>query len=132
MASLDHAGFSGYMLRARLPESSPRADGAVALVFDGNMRVLLHPAARGDLVLEAQIRVLPQAPSVADDALMDALIVAGNREPLDADCLVLSPEEDRLMLQQRVGAAASADEFEVALGKFLDSLTAWRAHFGVL
>lgn len=132
MANLNHAGFSGYMLRARLEPGAPRADGAAALVFDGNMRVLLHPAGHGDLVLEAQIRVLPTAATVADDALMNALTIAGNREPGDADCLTLSPEEDRLMLQQRVGAAASADEFENALGKFLDALTGWRAHFGVL
>jgi hypothetical protein len=132
MANLNHAGFSGYMLRERLSPGAPRADGAVALVFDGNMRVLLHPAGRGDLVLEAQIRVLPSAAAVTDDALMDAMTIAGNRAPADADCVVLSPEEDRLMLQQRIGAAVSADEFEIALGRFLDALTGWRAHFGVL
>jgi hypothetical protein len=132
MVNLNHAGFSGYMLRARLEPGAPRSDGATSLVFDGNMRVLLHPAARGDLVLEAQIRLLPTAAAAVDDALMDALTMAGNREPGDADCLVLSPEEDRLLLQQRIGAAASADEFEVALGRFLDALTGWRAHFGVL
>lgn len=132
MASLDHAGFAGYMLRARLDPGAPRADGATALVFDGNMRVLLHPVARGDLVLEAQVRTLPSSALLADDMLMDALAVAGRRDPLDADCLVLPPEQDRLLLQQRIGAAASADEFEISLGRFLDALTGWRAHFGVL
>ncbi|WP_395687948.1 CesT family type III secretion system chaperone [Caenimonas koreensis] len=132
MASLNHAGFAGYTLRARLDPGAPRADGSVALVFDGNMHVLLHPAGRGDIVLEAQVRALPLASLLADDAIMDALAVAGQRPPLDADYLVLSPDEDRLMLQHRIGAAASADEFEVALGRFLDSLTSWRAHFRVL
>ena len=132
MASLNHAGFAGYMLRARLGEGAARNDGAVALVFDGNMRVLLHPAGHGDLVLEAQLRPLAATPAQSDYVLMDALEVAGNRPPKEADYLVLSPEQDRLLLQQRIGAAASADEFEVALGRFLDSLTGWRAHFGVL
>jgi hypothetical protein len=132
MASLNHAGFSGYALRARLNPAAPRADGAVALVFDGSMRVLLHPAGHGDLVLEAQLRLLPESLALADEMLMDALAVAARRAPGHADYLVLSPEQDRLMLQQRIGAAASADEFEIALGRFLDSLTSWRAHFGVL
>jgi hypothetical protein len=132
MSELKHAGLAGYLLRARLNAGAPREDGAVALVFDGNMRVLLHPAPRGDLVLQAQLRVLPTVPALADDVLLDALALAGRREPLDADYLVLSPEQDRLLLQQRVGADASADEFEKALGRFLDALTAWRAHFGVL
>jgi hypothetical protein len=132
MADLDHAGFAGYLLRARLEPGPPLADGAVALVFDGNMRVLLHPAARGDIVLEAQLCALPAAASSADDMLADALALAGRRDPVDADCLVLGAGGDRLMLQQRVGAAASADEFELALGRFLNALTAWRAHFGVL
>lgn len=132
MASLNHAGFSGYALRTRLGEGAPRNDGAVTLVFDGNMRVLLHPASRGDLVLEAQLRMLPAIASQADHMLAGALDIAGRRPATDADCLVLPQEQDRLLLQQRIGAAASADEFEIALGHFLDSLTAWRAHFGVL
>jgi hypothetical protein len=132
MASLNHAGFSGYMLRARLDPGTPRADGAVALVFDGNMRVLLHPAGSGDLVLEAQLRTLPASTLLADEVLKDALAVAGRRGPEDADYLVLSPDQDRLLLQQCIGAAASADDFEIALGRFLDSLTGWRAHLGVL
>jgi hypothetical protein len=132
MSSLNHAGFSGYLLRARLEPGAARADGSVALVFDGNMRVVLHPAARGDLVLEAQLRALPTSSGMADDMMMDALVVAGHREPDDADYLVLSPEQDCLMLQQRVGADASADEFEDALGRFLNALAGWRAHFGVL
>jgi hypothetical protein len=127
-----HAGFSGYMLRARLNPGAPREDGAVALVFDGNMRVLLHPAGRGDLVLEAQVRELPTGARQADDLLLDALRVAGERPAADADYLVLPAGQDRLLLQQRIAAAASADEFEIALGRFLDALTGWRAHFGVL
>jgi hypothetical protein len=132
MSSLDHAGFGGYLLRTRLEPGPARDDGSVALVFDGNMRVVLHPATRGDLVLEAQVRALPTSAHLVDEMLMDALTVAGRRPPLHSDCLALAPEQDRLMLQQRVGAAASADEFEITLGRFLDALTSWRAHFGVL
>ena len=75
---------------------------------------------------------LPPAARPADDLLADALVLAGNRPPADADYLVLAPEQDRLMLQQRIAADASADEFESGLGRFLDALTSWRAHFGVL
>jgi hypothetical protein len=132
MSSLDHAGFSGYLLRARIEAGSPRPDGSVALVFDGNMRVVLHPAGRGDIVLEAQLRLLPTPGARADEVLADALAMAAQREPHEADCLVLAPEEDRLLLQQRVGADASDDEFETSLGHFLNALTGWRAHFGVL
>ncbi|WP_048439648.1 CesT family type III secretion system chaperone [Caenimonas sp. SL110] len=132
MASTNHAGFAGYLLRARLDPGPARSDGAVALVFDGNMRVLLHPGPRGDLVLEAQLRELPTSQAMADDMLLNALSAAAGRDPLFAEYLVLSPEQDRLLLQQRVGASASADEFESALGKFLDALTTWRAFFGVL
>jgi hypothetical protein len=132
MSRLRHAGFNGFMLRSRLDPGAPRSDGAVALVFDRNVRVLLHPAGRGDIVAEAQLRTLPPTPSLADNVLADALAVAGQRAPVDADYLVLSPEQDRLMLQQRIGADVSADEFETALGRFLDAITGWRAHFGVL
>jgi hypothetical protein len=132
MSSHAHAGFAGYMLRARLAPGEPLDDGAIPLVFDGNMRVVLHPAGRGDLVVEAQVRELPASAQLADDALMNALTVAGRRAPTDPDCLVLAPEQNRLMLQQRIPAAASADEFEQALGSFLNALTGWRAHFGVL
>lgn len=132
MPSPQHAGFAGYLLRSRLDPGAPRPDGAFALVFDGNMRVLLHPAGRGDLVLEAQLRQVPASASQADDMLVDALAIAGRRSGIDADCLVLSQDSNRLLLQQRIGAAASADEFEQSLGRFLDALTGWRAHFGVL
>jgi hypothetical protein len=132
MSSLDHAGFSGYLLRARIQAGVPRSDGSVALVFDGNMRVVLHPAGRGDIVLEAQLRTFAGSDARTDEVLADALVMAAHREPHESDCLVLAPEEDRLLLQQRVGADASADEFEISLGHFLHALTGWRAHFGVL
>ena len=132
MNSVEHAGLAGYMLRARLGPAAPRPDGAVASVFDGTLRVRLHPAGRGDLVLEAQLCALPSSTARADDMLEDALIMAAHREPEDADCLVLAPEQDCLLLLQRIGADASADQFEGALGRFLDSLTSWRVHFGVL
>jgi hypothetical protein len=132
MSSLNHPGFSGYMLRARLDAGQPRPDGSAALVFDGNMRVVLHLAMHGDLVLEAQLRTVPAIERQADETLAEAMLVAGQREAQDADCIVLSPECDRLLLQQRVSADASADEFENALGGFLNALTAWRAHLGVL
>jgi hypothetical protein len=132
MPSLDHAGLNGYMLRARLKPGAPRSDGAVALVFDGNMRVLMHPAGRGDIVLEARLQALPPSESQADGMLLDALAEAGRRPASFGDAVVLSADQDVLLLQQRIHADASADEFETTLGHFLDSLTGWRAHLGVL
>src|SRR5688500_9165533 len=107
MSSRHHAGFAGFMLRSRLEPGPARPDGSVALIFDGNMRVQLHPASRGDIVLEAQLCVLPPAADAADVMLADALAAAGRREPECADYLVLAREQDRLLLQKRIGADAS-------------------------
>ena len=132
MNSTSHAGFAGYLLRAKLDPVPPRADGAAALVFDTRLRVLLHPAGRGDIVLESRVAALPDVQAHADDMLEGALAFAGRRPRAHADYLVLDERQSGLMLQQRIGADVSADEFESSLGHFLNALTAWRAQLGTL
>lgn len=127
-----HAGLQGYLLRARLEPGADRADGAVAIVFDGNLRVLIHPAGRGDLVFESLVCPLPASRSQADRLLDDVARQAGERAPTDADCLVLQGEPEQLLLQQRVASDASSDEFEAGLASFLNALTRWRARTGAL
>lgn len=127
-----HAGLQGYLLRARLEPGAGRADGAVAIVFDGNLRVLIHPAGRGDLVFESLVCPLPASRPQADRLLEDVARQAAERSPTDADCLVLQGEPERLLLQQRVASDASSDEFEAGLANFLNALTRWRARTGAL
>lgn len=127
-----HAGLQGYLLRAKLPVSSDRADGAIAIVFDGNLRVLIHPADGGDVVFEALVCALPVASALADRLLEDVARHAAERSPALADCLVLGGSPERLLLQQRVAAEASSDEFETALTQYLNALTHWRARTGAL
>lgn len=127
-----HAGLQGYLLRARLEPGAERADGAIAIVFDGNLRVLIHPAGRGDLVFESLICPLSASRSQADRLLEDVARHAAERSPAEADCLCLRGEPEQLLLQQRVASDASSDEFETGLGNFLNALTRWRARTGTL
>jgi hypothetical protein len=127
-----HAGLDGYLLRARVQPDHSRDDGAIALVFDANLRVLIHPVARGGIVFESQICALPENPRDADRVLEDAAREAAQRPLTEPDCLVLGGDTGPLMLQQRVPGDASADEFETGLAHFLNALTRWRAHTGAL
>jgi hypothetical protein len=132
MSSVRHAGFSDYLLRSRLDAGSPRADGSWVLIFDATLRIAFHPAPRGDLVLEGQIAELSAARHSADRMLETVLETAARKPAHDAGCLVLATGGHRLMLQQRVAADASGEEFEHSLGGFLDTLTAWRAQLGTI
>jgi hypothetical protein len=132
ISSASHAGLAGYLLRNRIETGPPRADGAVALVFDGSIRVLLHPGRRGELVAEAQLCTLEFVPVSDERTMLAALSVAAERPLHEATRLVLSPDEDRLVLQASIAPDASADEFERALARFLDAVNAWRRHFGTI
>lgn len=127
-----HAGMEGYLLRSRVQAASSRADGAIALVFDANLRVVIHPAARGDIVFESSVCALPDNPVLADRMLDDLAQVAAHRPLMEPDVLVLQGSPARFVLQQRVAADASADEFEAGLAHFLNALTRWRARTGSL
>lgn len=124
-----HAGFAGYLLRARVKPGAPRPDGATVLVFDGSLRVLLHPQPGGDLVLETRVAQLGAARESADAAILRAMSLAAGRGPRGAQSIVLEAAGRNLLLQRRVGADASADEFESALGNFLDDAAAWSSRF---
>jgi hypothetical protein len=132
MTSTRHAGFAGYLLRARLNPGPAREDGSVVLVFDATLRVAFHPVPRGDLVLEAQVAEMPTGRQAADRLLQDVLEAAGRRPAHEDDGLALAGSGRRLLLQQRVAAEVSAQEFESRLGTFLDALSAWRARLGTL
>jgi hypothetical protein len=127
-----HGGLQGYLLRAKLPAASQRPDGSMAIVFDGNLRVLIHTTGSGDVVFEAPICALPAPKAAADRLVRDAAQRAAGRSPALADCLVLRGSPERLLLQQRVSVDASSEEFETALGQYLNALTGWRAHTGTL
>lgn len=131
-AEIRHAGLEGYLLRSRVQPVDGRTDGALALVFDANLRVLIHPALRGDIVFEASVCTLPDNPHQADRLLDEAAGHAAVRPLIEPDALVLRHPPGQLMLQQRVSGDASADEFEDALAHFLNALTRWRARTGAL
>jgi hypothetical protein len=127
-----HAGLAGYLLRARIAPGPQRPDGAVALVFDGNSRVILHTGRRGELTAESELCVLGRNRDQDDRVMLDALQAATTRPPHESARLVLSAEEDCILLQETIPADASADQFENLLSRFLDSINGWRAHFGTL
>jgi hypothetical protein len=132
ISSHSHAGLAGYLLRSKIDPGRPRHDGAVALLFDGNVRVLLHPGARGEIVAETQLCLLSGSPASDDDRMLFALQAAAARPLHEAARLVLTPDQDRLVLQVPVPADASADQFELTLAHFLDAVNDWRARFGTL
>lgn len=122
-----HAGFAGYLLRARVKPAPPRPDGATVLVFDGSLRVLLHPVPGGDLVLETRVAELAPDREQAGRAMVRAMSLAAGRGMAAAQSVVLDAAGRSLVLQRRVTADASAEEFEDALGNFLDDAAAWLA-----
>ncbi|GAA4348425.1 hypothetical protein GCM10023165_34220 [Variovorax defluvii] len=132
ISSRSHAGFAGYLLRARIDPGPPRSDGTVALLFDGNVRVLMHPGLRGEIVAEAQLDLLSGHAANDDERMLSALQNAAARPLQEAARLVLTPHQDRLVLQMSVPADASADQFELSLAYFLDAVNDWRGRFGTL
>src|SRR3569832_1917587 len=97
-SSVSHAGLSGYLLRNRIDVGPDRADGAVALIFDGNVRVLFHPACCGVFVAEVQLVVLSSTPAIDEQTVRAARAAASSRPLEDAARLVLPPGESRLVL----------------------------------
>lgn len=132
ISSRSHAGLAGYLLRNRIDPGPQRHDGAVALLFDGNARVLLHPGARGDIVAETQLCLLSSNAANDDERMLSALQAAATRPLQEAARLVLTQDQERLVLQVCVPADASADQFELTLAHFLDAVNDWRARFGTL
>jgi hypothetical protein len=84
------------------------------------------------VVLESQLLQLPERRNEADEIIRECLLGSWVRMMEHADVPVLSNNENELLLQQRVTADATADEFESALEQFTNSLADWRRIFRVL
>ncbi len=127
-----HTGLSGFLERQQLPPQKERMDGAVVVTLDGHYRVYCRPAPHGDLVLESRLLDLPLRPGDADELIQRCLFASWVRMTEHAEVPVLSEDESQILIQRRVPADASIEEFEAALEAFTNSLADWRRIFRVL
>ena len=127
-----HRGLAQYLERNGLGDGAPRSDGSVALQFNNRLRVMVRPGLHGDAVLECRVAPIDPTTRQGEERLVQALEVAGNRWLRTSEALVLSPEQDMLMLQQPVPADSGDHEFERNLHAFLDAVGFWRRYLGVL
>ncbi len=127
-----HAGLSGFLERRQLMPESERLDGAVVVTLDDRFRIYCRPAPHGDLVLESRLLELPPRPGDADELIQRCLFTAWVRMAEHAEVPVLSEDESQILIQRRVPADASIDEFEAALEDFSNALSDWRRVFRVL
>lgn len=127
-----HTGLAGYMSRQKIFAGQPRIDGALILTIDTRYRIYCRPGPLGDLVLESQLLQLPDRRDEADDIVRECLLGSWVRMMEHADVPVLSQNENEILLQQRVTADATVDEFESAIEQFTNSLADWRRIFRVL
>lgn len=132
MLEQTHNGLAAYMARQNLGSPEPRLDGAVVILVDQRYRVFCRPAPHGDLVFECRVVDLPDAPAAADDMVRECLMASWAKLRESADVPVLSADGRTVMLQQRVAADASVNEFEQALEDYLNALAGWRRMFRVL
>lgn len=127
-----HAGLAGFLERQQMVPQKERVDGAVVVTLDGRYRVFCRPAPHGDLVLESRLLDLPARPGEADELIQRCLFASWVRIAEHAEVPVLSEDETQILVQRRVPADASTDEFEGALEAFTNSLADWRRIFRVL
>ena len=127
-----HSGLAGYMSRQKILAKESRIDGALVFTVDTRYRIFCRPGPHGDLVLESQLVQLPDQRDEADDLVRECLLGSWVRMMEHADVPVLSQNESEILLQQRVTADATVDEFESALEQFTNSLADWRRVFRVL
>ncbi len=127
-----HTGLSGFLERQQLVPQKKRMDGAVVVTLDGRYRVFCRPAPHGDLVLESRLLELPLRPGDADELIQRCLFASWARMTEHAEVPVLSEDESQILIQRRVPADASIEEFEAALEAFTNSLADWRRIFRVL
>lgn len=127
-----HTGLAGYINRQQLPAMQPRVDGALVISIDTRYRIFCRPGPHGDLVLESKLLQLPERRDEADDLIRECLLGSWVRMMEHADVPVLAQNENEILLQQRVSADATVDEFESALEQFTNSLADWRRIFRVL
>ncbi len=127
-----HAGLSGFLERKQLSPQKERLDGAVVITLDDRYRIYCRPAPHGDLVLESRLLELPSRPGDVDELIQRCLYASWVRMGQHADVPVLSEDESEILIQRRLPADASIDEFEEALESFTNSLAEWRRIFRVL
>ena len=127
-----HRGLHAFMAERHIAPSEERADGAAVLVCDERIRVFVHPAAQGSLVLEARVMELAVDTRRADAALRNALVLASERLADAPEALVLTPDGRELQLQWPVNADDDARAVAAALEEFLNALGDWRRAMGEL
>lgn len=132
MSARLHSGLAGYMSRQKMAAQQTRTDDALVLTIDTRYRIFCRPGPHGDVVLESQLLQLPERRNEADEIIRECLLGSWVRMMEHADVPVLSNNENELLLQQRVTADATVDEFENALEQFTNSLADWRRIFRVL
>ncbi len=127
-----HTGLSGFLERRQLMPQKERLDGAVVVTLDDRDRIYCRPAPHGDIVLESRLLDLPTRPGDADDLIQRCLLASWARMAEHAEVPVLSENESQILVQRRLPADASADEFEAALEAFANALADWRRIFRLL
>lgn len=127
-----HAGLVGYLERKKFHTPPSRLDGAVVLSIDSKYRIYCRIAPHGDLVIECKISDLPEKPADIEDMLRTTLIASHLRLCTHSDVPVLSKNGFSILIQQRIPADATVDEFEGSLENFINSLADWRRIFRVL
>ncbi len=132
MSARLHSGLTGYMSRQKIAAQQTRTDDALVLTIDTRYRIFCRPGPHGDVVLESQLLQLPERRNEADEIIRECLLGSWVRMMEHADVPVLSNNENELLLQQRVTADATVDEFENALEQFTNSIADWRRIFRVL
>jgi hypothetical protein len=132
MSARLHSGLAGYMSRQKMTAQQTRTDDALVLTIDTRYRIFCRPGPHGDVVLESHLLQLPERRNEADEIIRECLLGSWVRMMEHADVPVLSNNENELLLQQRVTADVTVDEFENALEQFTNSLADWRRIFRVL
>ena len=126
---LSHAGLAAYCARNPADGERERHGDSISWIFDGEYRISCELASGGDLLLEARVIELPQDQRLADETLAEAMQCLAFRVHEHAEALVLSENEDILLIQQTVAADADVDAFESSLERFINALANWRQAF---
>lgn len=121
-----HPALRSYAQRNGIEEASFREDGRLVLTFDDRFRVQLRPAANGRIAIVSLLAEMTAMPPGQRDEFLVRMATQGAGMMRDhASTLALDQDEQRLVLQQLVPAAADADALESDLADFLNVLAFW-------
>lgn len=127
IAVQQHAAFQAYLARERIETGGQRPDGSVVVLLPGRLRMVFHPTAGGDIVLESRVLDLTDfRPVDVDRICKKVLEEAGQRHWAQCGTVALADNGRALMLQQRLPARCSLSELDAALQDHLATLTTWR------